>query len=167
MAGKAIIEVNNLTVRFGDNLVLDDISFKINEGEVFVILGGSGCGKTTLLRHMIGLLVPEAGEILYDGVDLVSADDHQRDAILGKFGVLFQSGALLKSMTMGENVALPLHESTKLSHDMIEDLVKIKLSMVDLDGKETLMPSELSGGMQKRAALARAIALDPDLLARP
>lgn len=161
---EAIIQVRDLTVRFGENTVLEDVSFDVHRGEIFVVLGGSGCGKTTLMRHMIGLRQPQGGKVLYEGVDLFEADDRQRDRILKRIGVLFQSGALFKSMTMGENIALPLKESTSLSSEIINEIVRLKLAMVDLSGKENLVPSEMSGGMQKRGGLARAFALDPDIL---
>ncbi|MBZ0266373.1 ATP-binding cassette domain-containing protein [bacterium] len=160
----SIIEVKNLTVRFGDNLVLDDISFNVYRGEILVILGGSGSGKSTLMKHMIGLIPPESGEVIYDGVDIISADDRTRVNIMRKLGVLFQSGALLGSMTLGENVGLPISESTKISHETIEEIVALKLAQVDLAGKQHLMPAELSGGMKKRGGLARAMALDPIIL---
>ncbi len=161
---KPTIEVRNLTVRYGENLVLDDISFDVFPGEIFVILGESGCGKTTLLKHMVGLRRPEAGEVFIDGENITMSQGVDRDRILQKFGVLFQSGALLGSMTLGENVSLPLKESTRLSRDMIEELARMKLTMVGLEGRETLFPAELSGGMKKRGGLARAIALDPQIL---
>ncbi|NQS98842.1 MAG: ATP-binding cassette domain-containing protein [candidate division Zixibacteria bacterium] len=158
------IEVKNLTVQYGDNLVLDDISFEVFPGEIFVILGESGCGKTTILKHMTGLRKPEAGSILIDGEDIITADGADHDRILKKFGVLFQSGALLGSMTLGDNVALPLRESTGLPREVIDEMVRMKLSIVGLENKEHLLPSELSGGMRKRGGLARAIALDPQIL---
>ena len=161
---KPTIEVQNLTVRYGDNLVLDDISFEVYPSEIFVILGESGCGKTTILKHMTGLRKPEAGSILIDGEDITTADGADYDRILKKFGVLFQSGALLGSMTLGDNVALPLRESTGLPRDVIDEMVRMKLSIVGLENKEHLLPSELSGGMRKRGGLARAIALDPQIL---
>ncbi|MDP8208472.1 MAG: ATP-binding cassette domain-containing protein [Candidatus Electryonea clarkiae] len=164
MTKNPLISIKNLTVRFGDNLVLDDISFDVYEGEIFVILGESGCGKTTLLRHMLGLLPPENGEVLIDGVNIVKADEKTRGKILKNVGVLFQSGALLKSLTLGENIALPLRETTKLPKSLIDDVIRLKLGMVNLDKREHLMPSEMSGGMQKRGGLARAIALDPKML---
>ncbi len=163
-ATNPIIEVKNLTVYYEDNLILDDLSFEIFPGEIFVILGGSGCGKTTLLRAMTGLLPPRNGQVLFEGEDMISAGEKKRQAIMKKFGILFQSGALLGSMTLGENVALPLEESRKLPEELIVELVRMKLKLVNLQGKEHLMPSELSGGMKKRGGLARAIALDPRIL---
>jgi phospholipid/cholesterol/gamma-HCH transport system ATP-binding protein len=162
--GRPIIQVSDLTVRFGARLILDRVSFEVREGEVFVVLGGSGCGKTTLLRCLTGLLPPESGSVRIDGTNLLEAGETEKAAILRKFGVLFQSGALFKSMTLGENVALPLRESTGLSEELIDELVLMRLAMVGLDGRQDLMPSEMSGGMQKRGGLARAIALDPRIL---
>ena len=151
-------------MRFGDERILDDVSFDVRAGEVFVVLGESGCGKTTLLRCLTGLLRPEAGTVRIRGVDVHQVHGAARTELLRSFGVLFQSGALFKSMTLGENVALPLRESTGLSADLVSELVRMRLAMVDLEGSEDLMPSELSGGMQKRGGLARAIALDPRIL---
>lgn len=165
MSGKTpIVRARNLTVRFGDSLVLDDVSLDVYEGEILVVLGVSGCGKTTLLRCLVGLLRPDSGDVWVDGVDIVRAGALEMERVRRRFGVLFQSGALLKSMTLAENVALPLRESTPLGEDLIEDLVEMKLAMVNLDGRGPLLPSELSGGMQKRGGLARAIALDPRIL---
>ena len=159
-----IIKVENLTVQYGDNLVLDDLSFDVYEGEIFVILGESGCGKTTILRHMVGLRKPEGGSVLVGGKDITNAEGEELDRILKRFGVLFQTGALLGSLTLGENVGLPLYESTGLSGEIIEELVRLKLSIVGLEDKAHLLPSELSGGMKKRGGLARAIVLDPQIL---
>ena len=159
-----IIEVKNLTVSFGDNLVLDDISFDVYPGEIFVVLGTSGSGKTTLLRNMTGLMQPETGQVLFEGEDIISAADEARERLMQQFGVLFQSGALLGSMTLGDNIALPLKETTKLSRGTTQALVRMKLSQVGLQGKEHMMPAELSGGMKKRGGLARAMVLDPKIL---
>ncbi|MBL7190924.1 ATP-binding cassette domain-containing protein [bacterium] len=165
MSGRnTTIQVRNLTVRFGDNLVLDDISFDVYQGEIFVVLGSSGSGKTTLMRHMIGLMQPEKGQVFIDGEDIIDASIKERVRILTKIGVLFQSGALLGSMTLGDNVELPLKENTKLSKNIKQALVRLKLSQVGLSGKENVMPSELSGGMKKRGGLARAMILDPQIL---
>ena len=158
------IEVKNLTVRYGNYTVLDDISFEVHPGEIFVVLGGSGCGKTTLLKHMIGLRRPEAGHIFFEGEEITFADEFQLERFHRKFGVLFQSGALLGSLTLGENVALPLTETSGLSEKLVDELVRMKLALVGLSGKENLLPGELSGGMKKRGGLARAIALDPQIL---
>jgi len=159
-----VIVVDNLTARFGENTILEGVSFTVNPGEILVILGGSGCGKSTLLKHMIGLYQPAQGRVLIQGVN-ISIDDEKllRQVRMG-FGVLFQSGALFGSMTLGENVGLPLNEYTDLSPAAIDLIVKMKLGLVNLSGYENHLPSELSGGMQKRAGLARAMALDPTIL---
>ena len=159
-----VIQVEHLVARYEDRTILDDVSFEVHRGERFVIVGGSGCGKTTLLRHIIGLQRPAAGRVLLDGEDVWAAEPERMRALQRKFGVLFQTGALFGSLTLGENVALPLEEYTALPHAMIDLLVRLKLSMVKLAGFEGFMIAELSGGMKKRAALARAIALDPQLL---
>jgi phospholipid/cholesterol/gamma-HCH transport system ATP-binding protein len=159
-----VIRVQHLVARYGERTILNDINCEVQRGEVFVIVGGSGCGKTTLLRHMIGLQMPASGRVFIDGDDLTRADEDGLQRIQRKLGVTFQAGALFGSLTLGENVALPLQEYTTLPEDMIELLVRIKLSMVKLDGFEDLLISELSGGMKKRAALARAMALDPGIL---
>jgi phospholipid/cholesterol/gamma-HCH transport system ATP-binding protein len=162
--GETVIEVKDLTVHLGGRTILDRVSLEVRRGEIFVILGGSGCGKTTLLRHIIGLRRPQSGTIRVLGVDLAGAGDSERDAVLRRTGVLFQSGALLKSMTLEENVALPLRESTGLPEPFVRALARLKLAMVGLEPAAGLLPSELSGGMQKRGGLARAIALDPEIL---
>ena len=159
-----IIQVKNLTSRYAENTVLENISVNVNAGEIFVILGGSGCGKTTLLRHMIGLKRPSSGHIIIDGDDICGCNDAAFHSFLKKIGVLFQSSALIGSMTLGENVALPILEYTSLSKTQVDTMVRLKLHMVDLDGYENHLPSELSGGMKKRAGLARAIALNPKIL---
>ncbi len=159
-----IISVRNLAVGYGDELVFQDVSFDVFSGEVFAILGRSGCGKTTLFKAMTGLLDAQRGEVIIDGDPVVSLSQGKSDAVLRKIGVLFQSGALFTSMTVAENVAFPLRLHTALPESTIEQLVALKLTVVGLAGKERLMPAELSGGMQKRAALARAMALDPTIL---
>ncbi len=159
-----IIRVINFTAAYEGNVVIDDISFEVNRGEIFVILGGSGCGKSTLLKHMIGLYKPAAGNILIDGDNIVTAEADNRIGILKKIGVAYQSGALFGSMTILENVRLPLEEYTDLSPDAMDLISLMKLKLVGLKGYENHMPSELSGGMQKRAALARAMVLDPKIL---
>lgn len=164
MESETIIQVKNLTVYYGDTLVLKDINFSVRKGEMFVILGGSGCGKTTLLRAMTGLIPVRSGEVWIDGMELINSSEKDRSKILRKFGILFQSGALLGSMTLGENIALPVMEVSNLSHESIDELVRLKLMQVNLAGKEHLMPSELSGGMKKRGGLARALVLDPPIL---
>jgi phospholipid/cholesterol/gamma-HCH transport system ATP-binding protein len=159
-----VIQVQHLVARYEDRTILNDVNFEVRRGERLVIVGGSGCGKTTLLRHIIGLQRPAAGRVLLDGQDVWQADEDQLRLIQRKFGVLFQSGALFASLSLGENVALPLQEYTTLPSDTIDLVVRLKLSMVKLaDFAEFLIP-ELSGGMKKRAALARAMALDPSIL---
>jgi phospholipid/cholesterol/gamma-HCH transport system ATP-binding protein len=162
--GPPVIQIEHLVARYDERTILDDVSCEVRRGEVFVIVGGSGCGKTTLLRHMIGLLRPAAGRILIEGDDITTADEELLQHIQRKLGVTFQAGALFGSLTLGQNVALPLEEFTSLPPDLIALLVRIKLAMVKLGGFEEFMISELSGGMKKRAALARALALDPGIL---
>ena len=159
-----IIQVSDLTGGFGDEIIIEHVNFSVYPGEIFVIIGGSGCGKSTLLKHIIGLYQPRSGNVVIDGDEITMADDALRNRIVRKIGVLFQSGALFSSMTVGENVALPLEELTGLPKNVINLLVRMKLQMVQLEGYEDKYPSELSGGMQKRAALARAMALDPKIL---
>jgi len=149
---------------YGSFVVMRDINAKIRTGEVFIIMGPSGCGKSTLLKHMVGLMEPARGDILYDGKSFWHSSDTERQAMLRRFGVLFQSGALWSSMTLEENVALPLGEYTELSAKEIAEIVRLKLSLVGLKGFEGYYPSEISGGMRKRAGLARAMALDPEIL---
>jgi phospholipid/cholesterol/gamma-HCH transport system ATP-binding protein len=161
---KNIIEVKNLTSGYGGGLTFDDISFDIKQGEVFVILGGSGCGKSTMLKHLIGLYKPYSGQILIEGQDVVKAEGNQRLEILNRIGVMYQSGALFGSMTLLENVMLPLEEFTDLPDEARRSVAALKLMLVGLQGFEGHMPSEISGGMQKRAAIARAMALDPKIL---
>lgn len=158
------ITARDITMAYGDFVVMRDLDFTISQGEVFIIMGGSGCGKSTLMRLMIGLKEPSRGEILYDGVSFWDTDPLERDRIMRNFGVLYQSGALWSSLTLAENVALPLGEYTNLSPSQIQEVVSLKLSLVGLAGFEEFYPSEISGGMQKRAGLARAMALDPDVL---
>lgn len=163
-AGEIAIRVENLTTRFGDKTILEDVSFTVRRGEVFVVVGGSGCGKTTLLRHIIGLLKPAAGRIFIGDEDITKLEEDGLQRVQRHLGVTFQAGALFGSLTLGQNVALPLQEHTDLPDDTIDLLVRIKLDMVSLGGFENFMISELSGGMKKRAALARAMALDPSIL---
>ena len=164
MTNEPIIQVRGLTARYGDATIFQDINFDVRRGEIFVILGGSGCGKSTLLKHLVGLYQPAAGKILIDGDDIATAQGEPLQKIQRKFGILFQSGALLGSMTLAQNVALPLEEYTKLSEQAIGLLVRMKLNMVALSGYENHLPSEISGGMKKRAGLARALALDPAIV---
>ena len=159
-----IIRVENLTAAYEETVVFDNISFDVCKGEVFVILGGSGCGKSTLMKQMIGLYKPASGKIYIDGQDIVSAEGSERLKILGKIGVMYQSGALFGSLTLFENVRLPLEEFTDLNSSAMDLIVQMKLKLVGLNGFENHMPSELSGGMQKRAAIARAMALDPQII---
>lgn len=164
MEREPMIKVEHLTAGYGDTLVLEDVSFEVYAGEILTILGVSGCGKSTLMNHMIGLLEPRAGDIWIDGGNIVTARGAEREKILTRFGVSFQSGALFGSMTLLENVALPLREFTRLPQVAVEWIARAKLRLVGLEGYDFFMPSELSGGMQKRAALARAMALDPKIL---
>jgi len=160
----AAIRVSNLTMAYGDRVIQRDLTFTVNRGDIFIVMGGSGCGKSTLLRHLIGLQQPAMGEVAYGGVDFWNVSIDERQRIMRRFGVLYQSGALWSSMTLAENVALPLEEYTTFSHTEIADLVALKLALVGLAGFGDYYPSEISGGMKKRAGLARAIALDPDFL---
>lgn len=159
-----VIGVDNLTMAYGDRVIQRDLTFTVNRGDIFIIMGGSGCGKSTLLRHLIGLQQPALGRITYDGTDFWDLPPDERQRVMRRFGILYQSGALWSSMTLAENVALPLEEYTALSRAEIADLVSFKLALVGLAGFEEYYPSEISGGMKKRAGLARAMALDPDIL---
>ena len=158
------IEIRDLTMAYGSFVVMRDINAKIKRGEIFIIMGGSGCGKSTLLRHMIGLKEPAKGDIYYDGVAFWESNDDTRQKFLRSFGVAFQGGALWSSMTLAENIGLPLGEYTDLSAAEIGEIARLKLALVGLKGFEDYYPSEISGGMCKRAGLARALALDPDIL---
>lgn len=160
----AHITVSHLTMAYDDFVIQRDLNFTVRRGEVFIIMGGSGCGKTTLLKHMIGLKAPMAGDVLYDGTSFWQAEEEARDEAKRRFGVLFQSGALWSSMTLAENVALPLRLYTTLAEAEIRDIAAYKLALVGLAGFEDYTPSEISGGMKKRAGLARAMALDPEIL---
>jgi phospholipid/cholesterol/gamma-HCH transport system ATP-binding protein len=164
MASPGHITVRDVNLAFGDYEVLHDVSFTVRRGEVFVIMGGSGSGKSTLLKAMIGLVEPTAGDVLFDGRSFTHADPRGRQAISRSFGVLFQSGALWSSMTLAENVALPLEELTKLQARAIRELAELKLALVGLANFAEFYPDEISGGMKKRAGLARAMALDPQIL---
>lgn len=161
---EAVIRVENLTAAYGDDVIMRDVSFEVYRGEVFVILGGSGCGKSTLLKHMIGLYTPAAGHILIEGVDIANANPAELQRLHERFGVAYQSGALFGSMNLLENVRLPLEEFTRLPDNAIDTIALMKLKLVGLQGYSGHMPSELSGGMQKRAAIARAMALDPRII---
>jgi phospholipid/cholesterol/gamma-HCH transport system ATP-binding protein len=160
----AIIEVRGLTAAYGDDVILKDVSFEVSRGEVFVVLGGSGCGKSTLLKHLIGLYRLASGEVLIDGENLATATGADRQRILRRFGVAYQSGALFGSMTLSENVTLPIEEFTRLPLAAREVISWMKLKLVGLEAFGNHLPAEVSGGMQKRAAIARAMALDPAVL---
>ena len=159
-----IVEVSDLVRRFGDRAVINNISFNVHRGETLVIMGGSGCGKSTLLRHMIGSMKPTSGSVKLFSEEITAMKEREIERVRLRFGMLFQSGALLASLTVGENVALPLLQHTDKSLDEIEEIVKQKLQMVGLTGFEELKPDEISGGMKKRVGLARALALNPELL---
>jgi len=164
MERKAVIQVKDLVAGYGDEVILDRISFDIYEGEIFAVLGGSGSGKSTLLKHLIGLVRPRSGQVLIDGEDIANCDEKTFQKTLRKIGVLYQSAALFGSMTLAENVALPVLEYTDLPGESVDNLVKMKLNLVQLGGYENYLPSEISGGMKKRAGLARAMALNPKIL---
>ena len=164
MAAETHIVVKDLTMAYGDNVIQHDLSFEVMRGDVFVIMGGSGCGKSSLLRHMIGIHRPAKGKVFYDGLSYWDAEEDQQRDLMRNIGVLYQAGALWSSMTLAENVAIPLQEYTDLDASSINELVSLKLSLVGLGGFEEYYPSEISGGMKKRAGLARAIALDPEIL---
>lgn len=158
------LRVENMMVRYGETLVLDDVSFRVKRGERFIIMGGSGSGKSTLLRHMIGLESPESGKVVIENIDMTGTDEETFMNLLKKIGVLFQSSALIGSMTVGENVALPIDEHLRLEKHLVPTIVRMKLAMVGLACFEQYLPSEISGGMKKRAGLARALALNPEIL---
>ncbi|MDI1312070.1 ATP-binding cassette domain-containing protein [Prosthecobacter sp.] len=162
MAAK--ITVRDLTMAYGDLVVMRDLNFDIQDKDIFVIMGGSGCGKSTLLRHLIGLREPAKGSILYEGKDFTATHPADRGPFIQRFGVMYQSGALWSSLTLAENIAMPLEESSKLPAKTVRDLACYKLALVGLSGFEDYYPSQLSGGMKKRAGIARAMALDPDIL---
>jgi phospholipid/cholesterol/gamma-HCH transport system ATP-binding protein len=162
--GDLAIEVDGLECGYGGDVILKDVSFSVKRGEIFFVIGGSGCGKSTLLRHMIGLHRPTAGLVRFFGEDFGAADPARRRQLLKGFGVLYQSGALWSSLTLRENVALPLEEHTDLDRREREEIVALKLAQVGLTGYENHYPSEISGGMKKRAGLARALALDPAIV---
>ncbi|MFK7850832.1 MAG: ABC transporter ATP-binding protein [Akkermansiaceae bacterium] len=159
-----IISVKDLTMAFGDFVVMRDLNFEVNEKDIFIIMGGSGCGKSTLLRHLIGLKEPAKGKIYYHGENFTDASKSERLKFIRKFGVMYQSGALWSSMTLAENIAMPLEEHTSMKKREIRDLAAYKLALVGLSGYEDYYPSQVSGGMNKRAGIARAMALDPEVL---
>ncbi|MGD9132437.1 MAG: ATP-binding cassette domain-containing protein [Desulfobacterales bacterium] len=158
------IIVNDLTMAYGSFVVQRDLTFTVNREDVFIIMGGSGCGKSSLMRHMVGLKSPAKGQVFYEDINFWEAEAEQRDQIMKNIGILYQSGALWSSMTLAENIALPLNEYTDLSPGQIREIASFKLSLVGLTGFEDYYPSEISGGMRKRAGLARAMALDPEVL---
>ena len=158
------IVVQDLTMAYGSFVVQRDLTFTINRGDIFIIMGGSGCGKSTLMRHMVGLKAPAKGQVFYEGVSFWDTEPAAREQFMRKIGISYQSGALWSSMTLAENIALPLQEFTDLSREQIHEIVSLKLSLVGLAGFDDYYPSEISGGMQKRMGLARAIALDPEIV---
>lgn len=160
----SLISVRNLTMAYGERVIQRDLDFTVQRGDIFVIMGGSGCGKSTLLRHLIGLQAPAKGSVLYGNEDYWAAPADAQALLKRRFGVLFQAGALWSSLTLAENVALPLEEFTEHSRATIREIAAFKLALVGLAGYEEYYPSEISGGMKKRAGLARAMALDPDIL---
>jgi phospholipid/cholesterol/gamma-HCH transport system ATP-binding protein len=162
--GEAPIAVRGLTMAYGSSVVLRDLNFTVGRGDIFIVMGGSGCGKSTLLKHLVGLQRPTGGQVLYGGENFWDSTTEDRERRVRNFGILYQNGALWSSMTVAENVALPLEEYTDLEPGDIRDLVSLKLALVGLAGYEDHLPSQLSGGQRKRAGLARAIALDPEIL---
>jgi len=162
--GTPVIEVRDLTMAYGDFVLMRDLNIQIRKGDIFIIMGGSGCGKSTLMRHLMGLKEPAKGEVFFSGENFTAATKERREEFLRRFGVLYQSGALWSSMTLAENVSLALEQYTDLSPRDIRDLASLKLSFVGLKGFEDFYPSEISGGMRKRAGLARSLALDPEVL---
>jgi phospholipid/cholesterol/gamma-HCH transport system ATP-binding protein len=164
MEREAHIEVRDLTMAYGDFVIQRDLTFDVYRGDIFVIMGGSGCGKSTLLKHMLGLIQPATGDILYGGRSFVHATDAEREAMRQRWGITYQTGGLFSAMTLGENVTLPLQLYTDFEPAEIADIVDYKLALVGLAGYQDYYPSEISGGMRKRAALARAIALEPEIL---
>jgi phospholipid/cholesterol/gamma-HCH transport system ATP-binding protein len=160
----SFIQVRNLELTYDDFTVTRDINFGVQRNDIFVVMGGSGCGKSTLLKALVGLKEPNRGEILYDGKNFWDQEDSERQETMRGFGVLYQGGALWSSLTLGENVALPLELYSNLSCEQIREIVSLKLSLVGLEGYEDFYPAQISGGMCKRASLARAIALDPDIV---
>ncbi len=158
------IMVRDLTMAYGDFVIQRQLNFSIQHGDVFIIMGGSGCGKSTLLKHLIGLQAPAEGQVFYEGKDFWQSEPEERKRLMQRAGLLYQSGALWSSLTLAENVSLPLELYTGLSSDQIREMVALKLALVGLAGFEGYYPSEISGGMRKRAGLARAMAMDPDIL---
>jgi len=163
-SGKAHIIVKDLTMAYGSFLIQKDLNFTINRGDIFIIMGGSGCGKSTLLRHLVGLKSPAKGQVFYEDVSFWEVEPEERELMMRRMGILYQSGALWSSMTLAENISIPLEAYTDLSPEEIREVISLKLSLVGLAGFEEFYPSEISGGMRKRAALARAMAMDPEIL---
>ncbi len=163
-ATEIVVEVRNLTAGYGEKVILSEVSFNVRRGEILALIGGSGCGKSTVIRTLIGLLPPIAGEVRVFGEDPHAMEDEAKIRFLRRIGMLFQGGALLGSMTVGDNVALPFREHTALPDSVIQRIVETKLALVGLPNAASLMPAQLSGGMRKRASLSRAMAMDPDLL---
>jgi phospholipid/cholesterol/gamma-HCH transport system ATP-binding protein len=161
---ETVLSVRNLDLGYGSLTVMRGLNFNVPRGEIFVVMGGSGCGKSTLLKSLIGLNPPQAGEVLYYGKDFWNSSEEEQDKLMRRFGVLYQGGALWSSLTLAENIAFPLELYSVLSKEQIRELVSLKLSLVGLEGYEDFYPAELSGGMRKRAGLARALALDPDIV---
>jgi phospholipid/cholesterol/gamma-HCH transport system ATP-binding protein len=164
MSTKNTITIQNLTLAYGSKVIMRDLTFDVHQSEVLIVMGGSGSGKSTLLKSMIGLVPPAAGKIMYGTTDYWSAGEKEQNRIRKRMGVLYQHSALWSSMNLAENIALPLEISTSLPPHQIREMATFKLSLVGLAGQEQAYPSELSGGMQKRAALARAMALDPEIM---
>ena len=160
----AQIIAQDLTIGYGDNILLKDANFSINKQDVFIIMGGSGCGKSSMLRVLTGLVQPISGKLLINNINFTAADDLQKKKIMQDSGILYQSGALFSSMTLAENIALPLQLYRNYSASQIKELASLKLALVGLAGFEEYYPSEISGGMKKRAGLARALALDPEIV---
>lgn len=160
----AKISVHDLTMAYGPTVIMRGLEFEVKDRDIFVIMGGSGCGKSTLLRHLVGLMDPAQGRILYDGEDFTAANNDERARLIRRFGVMYQWGALWSSLTLGENIAMLIEEAGKLPPKTVRDLVAYKLALVGLAGYEDYYPAQLSGGMKKRAGIARAMALDPDIL---
>ena len=164
MKKQVAIDVRNLTVGYGDYVLLHDANYQVNKGDIFIIMGGSGCGKSSMLRVLTGLLPPKKGDVIIGGVNMATAPQEEIQRIREKSGILYQSGALFSSMTLAENIMLPLQQYSDYSQETIRELAHLKLSLVGLKGFDDFYPSEISGGMKKRAGLARALALDPDIV---
>ena len=164
MKQNPVIQVKNLTIGYGDNILLQNADYNVNRSDIFIIMGESGCGKSSMLHVLTGLLPPKKGNIIINGTDITAASEQQIQKIREKSGILYQSGALFSSMTLSENIALPLQQYTNYSTNEIRDLTHLKLALVGLSGFDDFYPAEISGGMKKRAGLARALALDPDIV---